>query len=60
MIFEEAAGITKFKAQKKESLRKLESTEQNLLRVADLIRDLTSTSGWLHRFPSANKPAAAK
>lgn len=40
MIFEEAAGITKFKAQKKEALRKLEYTEQNLLRIADLVREV--------------------
>jgi chromosome segregation protein len=40
MVFEEAAGITKFKAQKKEALRKLEYTEQNLLRVDDLIREV--------------------
>src|ERR1041385_4250051 len=40
LVFEEAAGITKFKAQKKEALRKLESTEQNLLRVADLIKEV--------------------
>src|SRR5438034_1214167 len=49
MIFEEAAGITKFKAQKKESLRKLEYTEQNLVRVADLIREVKRQIGSLQR-----------
>src|ERR1700689_1871429 len=49
MIFEEAAGITKFKAQKKEALRKLEATDQNLLRVADLIREVKRQIGSLQR-----------
>jgi chromosome segregation protein len=49
MVFEEAAGITKFKAQKKESLRKLDHTEQNLLRVADLIREVKRQIGSLQR-----------
>ena len=49
MVFEEAAGITKFKAQKKESLRKLEYTEQNLVRVADLIREVKRQIGSLQR-----------
>src|ERR1700749_2629568 len=49
MIFEEAAGITKFKAQKKESLRKLEYTEQNRVRVADLIREVKRQIGSLQR-----------
>ncbi|MDW8310573.1 MAG: AAA family ATPase, partial [Verrucomicrobiales bacterium] len=48
-IFEEAAGITRFKAQKKEALRKLEYTEQNLLRVADLIREVKRQIGSLQR-----------
>src|SRR5271155_4858665 len=48
-VFEEAAGITKFKAQKKESMRKLEATEQNLLRVADLIREVKRQIGSLQR-----------
>src|SRR3954468_2677574 len=48
-VFEEAAGITKFKAQKKEALRKLESTDQNLLRVADLIREVKRQIGSLQR-----------
>ncbi|WCJ60428.1 chromosome segregation protein SMC [Fontisphaera persica] len=49
MVFEEAAGITKFKAQKKEALRKLEYTEQNLLRVADLIKEVKRQIGSLQR-----------
>src|SRR5438034_1272882 len=49
MIFEEAACITKFKSQKKESLRKLEGTDQNLLRVADLIREVKRQIGSLQR-----------
>ncbi|MBI5384294.1 MAG: chromosome segregation protein SMC [Verrucomicrobia bacterium] len=49
LVFEEAAGITKFKSQKKEALRKLEYTEQNLLRVADLIREVKRQIGSLQR-----------
>lgn len=49
LVFEEAAGITKFKAQKKEALRKLEHTDQNLLRVEDLIREVKRQIGSLQR-----------
>lgn len=39
-LIEEAAGITKFKARKKESQRKLQSTDQNLLRLQDIVGEL--------------------
>lgn len=38
-VFEEAAGITKFKKDKKEALRKLEYTEANLLRTSDVMAE---------------------
>ncbi|MHB1156525.1 MAG: chromosome segregation protein SMC [Phycisphaerales bacterium] len=39
-IFEEAAGITTFKQRRKEATRKLERTEQNLLRCRDLLEEV--------------------
>ncbi len=39
-LFEETAGIGKFIARKHESLRRLERTEQNAIRVSDLIAEL--------------------
>ena len=49
LVFEEAAGITKYKSQKKEALRKLEYTDQNLLRIQDLIREVKRQIGSLQR-----------
>ncbi|MDP9097981.1 MAG: chromosome segregation protein SMC [Verrucomicrobiota bacterium] len=48
-VFEEAAGITKFKTQKKEALRKLEATEANLLRIGDIIKEVKRQIGSLQR-----------
>lgn len=40
VLIEEAAGVIKFKARKKESLRKIEASEQNLLRLQDIIAEI--------------------
>ena len=39
-LFDEVAGITKYKHRKKTALRKLEQTEQNLARTNDVIQEL--------------------
>src|SRR5512138_625193 len=39
-IVEEAAGITKYKKRREAAERKLEATQQNLLRVADLVQEI--------------------
>ncbi len=40
VIFEEAAGISKYKARRKEAVRRLERVEHNLLRVQDIIDEV--------------------
>ena len=40
VVFEEAAGISRYKARKKEAERKLERAEQNLLRLEDIVDEV--------------------
>ncbi len=44
-IFEEAAGITKFRYRKEESERKLNACEENLVRIRDIITELENQVG---------------
>lgn len=48
-IFEEAAGITKYKADRKEALNKLALVDQNLARVTDVIDEVSRKIGSLKR-----------
>ncbi|RIK81733.1 MAG: chromosome segregation protein SMC [Planctomycetota bacterium] len=42
LIFEEAAGISRFKAKKLEATRRLERVDQNLLRLGDIVEEVES------------------
>jgi chromosome segregation protein len=44
-IFEEAAGIVKYRTRKEESEKKLEQTKVNLLRINDIISEIESSIG---------------
>ena len=48
-LIEETAGIVRYKKQKAETLRKLESTQQNLLRVRDIIAEVKKQLNALER-----------
>jgi chromosome segregation protein len=54
-IFEEAAGIVKYKARKREAEKKLEETEANLVRIGDVISELETQIG-----PLAEQAATAE
>ena len=49
LLIEEAAGIAKYKARKKESLRKMEATQGNLSRLSDVIAEIERNLGSLER-----------
>jgi chromosome segregation protein len=57
-IIEEAAGIGKYRARRRETESKLRSTEQNLLRVRDVLGELNRQIGSLDR--QARKAARYK
>ena len=44
-IFEEAAGISKYRYRKNEAERRLKSTEENLLRLRDILQELEERVG---------------
>ena len=48
-IFDETAGIAKYRFKKQEAQKKLDATEANMLRVADILTELESRVGPLER-----------
>lgn len=48
-LFDEAAGIVKFKRRKAASVKKLENEQQNLLRVTDILAELEKQAGPLEK-----------
>lgn len=49
MLIEEAAGITKYKARKKQAEVKMDQTRQNLLRVGDIVSEIQRSLASLKR-----------
>ncbi len=49
LLIEEAAGITKYKARKKQAEKKMELTQQNLLRVGDIVAEIDRSLASLKR-----------
>ncbi|MBU6375364.1 MAG: chromosome segregation protein SMC [Bdellovibrionales bacterium] len=49
LIIEDAAGIAKYKARKKESLKKLEGANQNLARINDVLAEIDRSLSSLER-----------
>lgn len=53
LLFEEVANVSKYKKRKLEALRKLEKTQDNLLRINDIINELEKSIQFLEK--QANK-----
>ena len=49
VFIEEAAGVSRYKARKKEALQKVDSTNQNLFRLNDIISEVHRQMGGLNR-----------
>lgn len=49
LFIEEAAGVTRYKFRKTEALRKVKATEQNLLRINDIIAEVNRQMAGLRR-----------
>jgi chromosome segregation protein len=54
-MFEEAAGIKKYKARRKESLKKLESVKQDMERIQDILQEVRKNVNSLSRQAAKTK-----